>query len=523
MIKSGTQTSVSSPSVAPTAHARAEAKGRPGRNAGQRATRLNKDTATPRQAQSRRSESADGTIGEIMHRLRSIHPASQISRYFNERTKMAVHDGTLEITVPSSFQAELIERKFGRSLRDFFAERGRADPSTLTFRIDNTPRSTPDKPSRSRKAKPIARPVIKSGRSHDQRFDLDSYVVGDANTVAYDAACKIAQQDTEPGLTRLFIHSECGLGKTHLLRGIVRRVRQHAPAARVRYIAAEAFTNEYIASIQANTVDAFRKRYRGLDLLCIDDIHFLARKNATQVELLHTFDEIDLGGARLVLASDGHPSQIETLNKGLINRFLSGMVVAIDTPEPALRQRLILELASRRGLRLGREAVALLAQDASGSSVWTVRELEGSLTRLAAAASLCQERTTSGEIPMHIVEQALHRSGIAPRPHAVRFDHICEAVCRALEIEARELGQSGRHRRVVMARAIITRLCRQLTTLSYPEIARKMGKTNHSTVITAHQRIEKQLDDTIALGLPIDGLTIAQFADRLTRRLRQPA
>ncbi len=468
-------------------------------------------------------------IPAVLARLEEEFGSPRVNRYFNVQAKLELAGSVLGITVPTTFHVELMESIFGKSLRETLQELMQDRSPTVEYRIDADlfpGLSDPDlMPKAEAEAKPKAAKALAKPRAKnpafDDRCDLAHFVVGDANEMAYDAALQMADLAKATPFTRLFLHSDCGLGKTHLLRGIVRRVLAANPQARVRCVAAEAFTNEYIASVQAGTVEAFRKRYRSLDLLCLDDIHFLSRKNATQVELLHTFDAIEIGGSRLVLASDVHPSDIEALTPGLTNRLLSGLVVKIQTPDATLRKRLIVELASRRGLRLDSIAVQRLTEDPSRGT-WTVRELEGALTRIAATANVISDRAEDGSIPMHIVERALSALGRASTPiRAVRFDHIRDAVCSTLEVEHKDLGASGRHKRVVMARAIITVLCKQMTTLSYPEIARKLGKTNHSTVITAHQRIAKQMNEAVELGLPVDGMTVEQLADSIGRRIKE--
>lgn len=507
--------------------------GKPGRQEGSERT----DRDAPRRAKPLRptpqvSRNNEQLIEAVLNQLREHCGQDRVNRYFTEdQAVVSVVGNTLDIAVPAKFHKDIFEKLFAKRLREIVSEIAPERTPVVSIRIDTAqfedkidPDAPFDPPAIKAKAKPsqaLAR-ARSAKKVFDERYDLDRYVVGDSNQMAFDAAHQIANLDGDPAFSRLFLHSECGLGKTHLLRGIARRVLAQNPQARVRYVPAEAFTNEYIASVQAGNVDSFRKRYRGLDLLCLDDIHFLSRKNATQTELLHTFDAIDIGGSRLVLASDGHPSQIEALSKGLVNRFLSGMVVQVHTPDIALRKRLICELSTRRGLRLEETAVHRLAEDpASGS--WSVRELEGALTRITATAGVITDRTPEGKIPSHIIERALSalgRAGTAPT-QAIRFDNVRDAVCQVLEVEHKDLGASGRHKRVVMARALITMLCKKTTTLSYPEIARKMGKTNHSTVITAHQRISRQMGDTVSLGLMLDGMTIDQLADTIERRIRQ--
>lgn len=490
------------------------------------------ETAPPQNVAGESVQTNAELVPAILSRLEEEFGVDRVHRYFPLQAKLEMRGSQLLITVPTSLQIGLIERIFGKALREILGDLLRDVSPTVAFHTDPEffpaqltdpdlmPRAVAGGEAKAKAPKALARSKART-EAFDERCDLTRFVIGEANEMAYNAALQVADLSTPAPFTRLFLHSECGLGKTHLLRGIVRRVLGASPQARVRYVAAEAFTNEYIASVQAGTVEAFRKRYRGLDLLCLDDIHFLAHKTATQSEILHTFDAIEIGGSRLVLASDGHPSEIAELSKGLVNRLLSGLVVKIQTPEMALRRRMVAELASRRGLRLDEPAVQRLTEDPS-RGVWTVRELEGALTRISATANVITDRTPEGAIPMHVVERAMSALGRSGMPvRAVRFDHVRDAVCATLEVEPKDLGASGRHKKVVLARAVITMLCKQMTTLSYPEIARKLGKTNHSTVITAHQRIVKQLGEAVALGLPVDGLTIEQLAESIARRIKE--
>jgi chromosomal replication initiator protein len=168
---------------------------------------------------------------------------------------------------------------------------------------------------------------------------LDDFVVGLSNRLAYAGATRMADEDGP--CAPLFVHGPSGVGKTHLLQGLAARFTERRPGAVVRYISAEAFTNEFITAVRAGKIDAFRKLYRKVDLLCIDDVHFFSNKDATQSELLFTLDAVGLEGSRLALASDEHPREIQKLSERLLSRFLAGAVVRVDTPDPALREKLV--------------------------------------------------------------------------------------------------------------------------------------------------------------------------------------
>lgn len=336
---------------------------------------------------------------------------------------------------------------------------------------------------------------------------LEDFVVGPSNRLALDAGRRVAE--AEAGSPHLFfVHGDCGVGKTHLLQGICERRRELFPRQRIRYTTAEQFTNEYINALRENALEAFRKSLRRLDLLAIDDIHFLSNKTATQGEFLHTMDAIDLSGARIVLASDEHPRQIRKFSRSLISRFLSGMVVHVDRPDRDTRLLLVRRLAAERGLPLHQAAQEFIANRCVGS----VREIEGALTRVAAFALLSGEGPTDdgsasgcGQgAPTHgappaiagvgllCVERALADEGGRPSG-PVRLADLIEQVCGRLGVEREDFLGSSRHRRVVMARGIVVHLGRELTNHSFPEIARAMGRDNHSTAHSAARRIAELL------------------------------
>ena len=351
------------------------------------------------------------------------------------------------------------------------------------------------------------------------RHSLDEFIVGPSNQLAYAAAQRLADDEAEAGAP-LFIHGGCGLGKTHLLQGICRRILEHHPEFQVLYTTGEQFTNQYITAVRTNKLDGFRRWIRGLDLLAVDDVHFIANKQATQQEFLHSFDQIELAGARVVLASDSHPKLIEQFSEALVSRCVRGLVVPVKPPDARTRTRLVQVLAERRSLRLASEAAQAIGRQAHGS----VRDLEGALTKLQALVALAQQNgeRLSEPIGRRLVQQLLDvEAAHAPRG-PVRFEQVLETVSRELGIETEQVLGRGRHRMVVLARSLTIHLARRLTSMSYPEIAAALGRSNHSTVITAAQRIARQIKSDPPATLPahFDGETLPELTERLECQIR---
>jgi len=343
---------------------------------------------------------------------------------------------------------------------------------------------------------------------------LEDFVVGDANRLAFAASEQLADGAPEAP-SMLFIHGDCGVGKTHLIQGICRRRSERAPRQVIRYVTAEQFTNEYIAAVRDNSLEQFRKRLRRVDLLAIDDIHFLANKTATQAEFLHTIDAIDLSGARVALVSDEHPRHIRRFSQSLVSRFLSGMVVKVDRPDRSTRVELVRRLARERGLDLTHAAEEAVAGRCAGS----IREIEGAVTRLGAFAELDGLR---GQIGPGTVERLLGeelRQAGASAP--VRLGQIVEAVCTRMRVSREDLLGSGRHVRTVAARGLVAHLARELTTHSYPEIARALGRDTHSAVHTAARRIRTLIDSDQRVAS--DGEPIRELVDQLRHDISRAA
>jgi chromosomal replication initiator protein len=351
--------------------------------------------------------------------------------------------------------------------------------------------------------------AIRPTRSQSFRR-LEDFVVGESNRLGFAASEQLGDGSPEaPSI--LFIHGECGVGKTHLIQGLCRRRLERSPRQVARYVTAEQFTNEYIASVRAGTLDDFRKRLRRVDLLAIDDIHFFASKTATQAEFLHTIDAIDLTGARIALVSDEHPRHIRRFSQSLVSRFLSGMVVKIDRPDRSTRVELVRRLARDRGLDLTTAAEDAVAGRCAGS----IREVEGAITRLGALIELdgLRGQIGPGAVERLLGDDAATAAGAAP----IRLGRIVDGVCERLRVSREDLLGSGRHARTVIARGMVAHLARELTTHSYPEIARALGRDTHSAVHTAAKRLRSMIegDERVAGG----GESIREVVDQLRHDL----
>ncbi len=467
----------------------------------------------------------------IVDRLASRVGDARFKRYFEPSARLKFDGRELAVMVPTRFCAEWLDRQFGPVLREAVREESGGEAVALQWRVapDEFGAATINERAVEQAAAAAPAPAAPTGHQTRAarenvagtplRHSLDSFVVGACNRMAYSAACQLAEsiggRGGAAGFGVLFLHGPSGVGKTHLLQGIASRALTLGKGLgrRIRYVTGEQFVNEFIASIGAGNIESFRKRYRGLDLLCLDDVHFLGGKAKTQEEFLHTFDALDLGGARVVLASDEHPRDLARLSRQITSRFASGMVVGIEPPDDATRLGLIRAVAMRRGLSLSDASVnAIFESTSAHGGGCSVREIEGAVLRVEAMTRLSQsaggEAGAAGESAM--VRAALGAAGggdFRGLRKPVRVAAIVDAVCAGVGVERSDLLGSGRHKRVVLARGIAAYLARALTTHSFPEIAQALGKTNHSTMVTACQRIARAIETgaTCACGPGMDG------------------
>jgi chromosomal replication initiator protein len=494
----------------------------------------------------------------VLDRLSAEVGRDRVHRYFDRQARLSLSGTTLDVTVASGFVADVVGRRFGDSLRRAaaaeIAAEGRLSPGRgaiseseqveLRINVDTgafgiAPQPPSHAPAQDRAAPAPLTPGITSPPRRIEstpRKRFEDFLPGTSNRMAIAAAKRLAEESSHtPEAERihgpLFIHGPCGVGKTHLLHAAAHVFRERNPGAVVRVITGEAFTNEFITAVKSGSLDSFRKHFRRVHFLCIDDVHFLSNKEATQRELLHTFDAVGTTGARILLASDEPPREIRKLSQQLVSRFAAGGVVKIDLPEQALRVAIAHQIAVRRGLMIEPAAATLLAERAAAAG-GSVRDLEGLLTQVEALRLVMPELIPGGKIGLVAVRRALglgeHTglSGVGTRiRRPIPLSLIASEVCAALGVEVADLHGKGRHKTVVLAREMTVHVARRLTTCSFPEIARSMGRENHSTVLTAHRRVELLLlaDERPKAEVPEEyiGLTLAELLQRLAQRVER--
>jgi chromosomal replication initiator protein len=318
------------------------------------------------------------------------------------------------------------------------------------------------------------------------KYNFEQFVIGASNRLAHAAALSVAELPAQ-AYNPLFIYGPPGLGKTHLLHSIGNYVTAYGGGLQVRYTTVEAFTNEFVSALGSGLTgkDAFKHRFRGVDVLLIDDIQFLERKAHTEQELFHTFNALYETGSQLVITSDRTPTDLAQLEDRLLERFQAGLVTDIGRPDYATRLTILHKRALHDALDVADDALALIAESVTSN----VRTLEGTLIRVVAYASLTGQTVTS-----ELADEVIRRLGLrTPQAVAPTISSIQDAICAHFAISRDELLSRSRSQRVAWPRHVAIYLARELTDHSLPVIGRQFGGRDHSTVLNACRRAGERI------------------------------
>ncbi len=313
-------------------------------------------------------------------------------------------------------------------------------------------------------------------------YAFENFVSGPGNQLAYAAAVAVANQ---PGIAYnpLFIHGGVGLGKTHLLQAICQTILQRDPTLKICYLSCDAFINQFLHCVQKGIMDQFRHRYRHVDVLVIDDIHFLGMGNRerTQEEFFHTFNELHQSRKQIVLSSDAAPSEIPSLEDRLLSRFQWGLVAHIAKPDYETRMAIVQSKTQLRGLMLPEDVISYIATRIDSNA----RELEGAINTIQAMAML-QGKT----IDLPLAQKALGEPGANGRNGQVTLQQIVDAVTAFYNVKLSDLQSKRRHKSITMPRQVCMWLARKRTRFSLQEIGAFFGGRDHTTVMHSIEMVE---------------------------------
>jgi chromosomal replication initiator protein len=410
---------------------------------------------------------------------------------FEAARPVSLDDRRLVLDVPSFLAKERIEGRYLPLVRDALAEAGAADVELVLEITPSEPQPAWTVPSPEPAATPPAAPAgprsehgsVPSTVDLNPRYTFDAFVIGPSNRFAHAAALAVAETPARK-YNPLFIYGDAGLGKTHLLQAIGSYVRENYPTYRVRYVTSETFLNEFIDAVRSQTNDAFKRRYRDVDVLLVDDIQFIEGKKETQEEFFHTFNHLHQANRQIVLSSDRPPDAIGTLEDRLRSRFKMGLITDVQPPDLETRLAILRNKAEREATSVPPEVLEYIATNITDN----IRVLEGALIRVAAFASLTAE-SLSVDTAAHVLGDLL--TDRQPRPITPQV--ILDATAKMFGYPVEEIIGKKRQRPLVTARQIGMYVFRELTDLSFPAIAREFGNRDHTTVIHAVDKIASQM------------------------------
>ncbi|MEC7809369.1 chromosomal replication initiator protein DnaA [SAR86 cluster bacterium] len=323
----------------------------------------------------------------------------------------------------------------------------------------------------------------------NDNYIFESFVEGKSNQIALAAAKQVADQASGSKYNPLFLYGGVGLGKTHLMHAVGNKLKKERPDAKICYLHSETFVSEMVKALQLGAMNEFKKFYRGLNALLIDDIQFFAGKEQSQDELFHTFNSLIENGNLMIFSCDRYPKEIEGLEERLKSRFGWGLSVVIDPPALETRAAILMQKANDMGLALSDECAFFIADQVKSN----VRELEGALTRVAANA-----RFTNAEIDIDLIKNSL-RDILAIQARMVTIPNIQRVVAEYYNIRVSDLLSSRRSRSVTRPRQIAMSLAKSLTNHSLPEIGESFGGRDHTTVIHACEKVKELMQTNLEI------------------------
>jgi len=448
----------------------------------------------------------DQLWSECVRSLRHELPDATWQLWLSQITPLAVENDSVILGVPNHIVRDRVESRLAGQIATSMSQLcGR--PLSVELRIVHTDPVSPQietapEPPTVLPA-PDATPVSYSGETRgvslDPRFTFDSFVIAGSNRLAHAAAQAVAET---PGRSYnpFFIYGDSGLGKTHLLHAIGNYVTTHYPNFNVLYVTTETFMNDFVDALRTSTTMAFKRRYRECDVLLIDDVQFMEKKDGLQEEFFHTYNDLYGAGKQIVLTSDRPPKSIDTLEERLRSRFLSGFITEIDPPDYETRLAILQKKCERDGEFVPDDVLAFIATNVKHN----IRELEGALIRVSAFSRLSRE-PLSLTLAEKVLVDLVGESG--PRPLTPQTILATTAAHFGFSVDA--LCGPSRTRPLVTARQVAMYLIRNLTDYSYPAIAHIFGGRNHTTVIHAVDKISAQMREHQSLYDQVTEITVS--------------
>jgi chromosomal replication initiator protein len=411
------------------------------------------------------------------------------------------NESDLEILAPNQFVQQWVVDRFAKEIVElgkenrykkqikFVSNKAKKNIKPIENKVDlNQPKTKPEDL--------LPKSTINKTTGLNKNLNFENFVTGRANQLATAAAKQVSEKPGE-SYNPLFIYGGVGLGKTHLLQSIGNKVKEENKDFKIKYLHAERYVTDVVKAYEGKTFDQFKKNYHSLDLLLIDDIQFIGKKNRTQEEFFYAFNTLIENKKQIIITCDSYPKEIQGVDERLRTRFSWGLTVAIEPPELEMRVAILLKKASISKINLPEDVAFFIAKQIRSN----VRELEGALNRIVALSNF-----TNLPIDLILAKEAL-KDLIAVRGRQVTVENIQKTVADYYKIKISDMVGKKRSRNFSKPRQIAMALTRELTNLSYPEIGNYFGGRHHTTVMHACEEIEEQRLDNQSLGQDLGFLT----------------
>ncbi len=429
-------------------------------------------------------------LGEIENKI----GVRMYNLWFKNIRLISFNNKTVNIGVPNLFIQRKISNNFESFIRNSIKNIAKVDRS-INFHVENNIVHKRNHKKKAIDLKPKKISNQDTAITSNKNLTIDDFVVGDCNRLGYASALEISK----PGpvtFNTLFIHGSIGVGKTHLLQGIWNRLNSESSNMSVVYMPAENWTNEFVYSLRGGKLEAFRKKYRGVDIFLVDDVHFLSNKKGVQEEFVHTFNTLHNLSKRVVFASDAHPRFMGQLKESLVSRFMSGMIAKIEQPSFDTALQILRSKATKIRKKIPENVLEFISEKFNEN----IRSMESTLTTVLAYANINKVKIDLQLACDTLCEHYVNKEKI------ITLKDIEEAVINYYNVSRTDIHSGNKSRNVVFSRQLCMYLAKTLTDASYQEIGQYFGKKRHTTAIFAINKIKNKVENDIELRSRIENL-----------------
>jgi chromosomal replication initiator protein len=400
-------------------------------------------------------------------------------------------ENSITVEVPNQLYQDWFNKNYLKRIKDTLEQTYK---KTISISVLISNKNIPVAPPQTQTIEQDSFPSLKQinlqrDASLIPRYSFENFIVGQSNRFAHAASIAVAQAPAK-AYNPLFLYGGVGLGKTHLMQAIAHYILNQNPSAKIFYVSCESFTNELINAIQNRTTLKFRSKFRGVDVLLIDDIHFLSGKEHAQEEFFHTFNTLYDAHKQIILSSDRPPKEIANLEERLISRFEWGLVTDLQAPDFETRVAILRRKAELSSVQVPDDIILYIAEKIKTN----IRKLEGALLRVVSTTTL-----TGSELSVSMAEQVLQDFIISEEPTIVNIDAIQRTVAEYFDIRVADMKSTRRPKSIAFPRQIAMYLTRTLTKFSLPEIGEAFGGRDHSTVLHACKLVEQKFNSDFSI------------------------